>query len=221
MQLADHEDSQSRGAGRRAYVVHEDAAGEPDGYASYRVRWGVEGPGGTGDELEVEDLFAEEPAVRRELWRYCAHMDLIDTVKATNVALDEDLFWQLEDARAARVTEMSDLLWARLVDVPAALEARRYGARGSLVLEVSDPFRPQASGCYRLEVDERGASCGPTGEPPELSLSAADLAAAYLGGVALVALARAGRVVQHRSGALERAQAMFATPLAPWSATDF
>jgi Sterol carrier protein domain len=47
------------------------------------------------------------------------------------------------------------------------------------------------------------------------------LAAAYLGGYRLQAQVITGRVEELTPGALRRADAMFATSLAPWCATGF
>jgi len=60
-----------------------------------------------------------------------------------------------------------------------------------------------------------------TDGPADLSLDVADLAAAYLGGIRVADLARAGRVAELTAGALRRADALFASDRAPWCATMF
>ena len=71
---------------------------------------------------------------------------------------------------------------------------------------------------------------GPTGgqcrkarrsDKTDLTLGLADLGAVYLGGVGLSVLARAGRVVEERAGALARADAAFASSVAPYCGTGF
>jgi predicted acetyltransferase len=54
-----------------------------------------------------------------------------------------------------------------------------------------------------------------------VSISLADLGAAYLGGVRLSTLARAGRVVEHTAGALARADTLFSADPSPHCLTDF
>ena len=55
-----------------------------------------------------------------------------------------------------------------------------------------------------------------TDQEPDLTLSAADLAAAYLGGVSFQTMFNAGRIEEHVPGALVRADAMFTTAQQPW-----
>jgi predicted acetyltransferase len=61
----------------------------------------------------------------------------------------------------------------------------------------------------------------PSSRTPDVSLSAADLGAAYLGGTSFTSLRQAGRVQEHTAGTLSRLNAMFATDLLPWCAQDF
>jgi hypothetical protein len=52
-------------------------------------------------------------------------------------------------------------------------------------------------------------------------VSAADLAAIYMGGTKPSEIARSGRVVENVSGALGRADWMFATARKPWNLVEF
>ncbi len=207
-------------AGPRFAVVYVDATGRPAGYVTYRVQ--VDWLRDDDQTLFVEDLVGITPQARVALWRYCISVDLITRVRASNVPVDDPFGWTLPDPRRFAVTEMSDLLWLRLVDLPAALSARRYPAEGSLVFEVVDRFRPAGAGRYRLEAGRDGAECRRTAaHEPDLALDVTDLGAAYLGGVRLSTLGRAGRVAELRAGALERADALFACSPMPWCSTDF
>jgi predicted acetyltransferase len=114
-----------------------------------------------------------------------------------------------------------DDLWARIVDVPAALATRRYAVPGDLVLEVTDAFMPEVGGRYHLAAGPSATTCEPTRAAAELELSIADLGALYLGGVRLATLARAGRVRELAAGALARADVLFAAERAPWCGTPF
>ena len=120
-----------------------------------------------------------------------------------------------------RVTRLTDHLWVRILDVPAALGARRYAVADRIVLEIADPFRPGNTGRYALEGSADGATCRRTDEDPDLTLEIADLGAVYLGGVRFGTLARAGRVIEQRDGAARRADLLFTSDPPPWCGTSF
>ncbi len=210
-----------RGRGPLFWVLHVDAAGQPDGFASYRLQHGQWAGGLPDHQLHVEDLVASDPTVEAALWRFLLDADLVRSVVAWSRPLDEPLAWRLEDPRQRRVTRVSDFLWLRLLDVPAALSARRYPARGRLVLDVVDTFRPQTSDRYVLEAGEDGAWCATTTDAADLVMGITDLGACYLGGVRFTTLARAGRVNERSAGALARADAMFSCDPPPFCRTGF
>jgi predicted acetyltransferase len=147
-------------------------------------------------------------------------MDLVETVTAEERPPDDPLWWLLADPRRLQRTG-EDGLWLRLLDPARALAERAYRGCGNLVLEVKDESWPKAQGAYRLEVSEDGAECKKSTKRPDLTLSAAELGAIYLGGVKLSDLARAGRAEEHTPGALALADAMFTTAPAPWCAHHF
>ena len=193
-----------------------------EGVASYHIKpsWPAGFPANT---LEVKDLWATSPAAYAGLWRYLFSVDLVGTIQAGRRPVDEPLRWLLADSRRLRFTRTVDELWVRLVDIPAALSARRYRGSGTLVLKVADAFRPQTAGTYRLEVESEGASCraaSGSSSAVDLELDVADLGAAYLGGVSFTTLAQAGRV-EATPGALARADLLFGTARPPSCGTPF
>jgi predicted acetyltransferase len=196
------------------YVLH-DTAGALDGYLVYRFKrgWNEGVPTGT---VEVDDLIANGPGAYADLWRYCLDLDLAAQVTGDHLRADEPLLHLLFEPRRLRLT-VGDGLWVRLVDVPAALTARRYAVTGRLTLAVRDAFSPKNEGLYELEGGPDGAECRPASGEPDLTLGAGELGAAYLGGTRFRTLERAGRVVEGRPGAITRADAMFAWDPAPWS----
>jgi predicted acetyltransferase len=202
------------------YVVLE-RDGRPDGYASYRfqARW----PERSESRVVLQELAAVTPEAHAALWHYLLSIDLVDIIDTRFSALDDPLPWLLTSHRAARATGLHDSLWARILDVPAALAARRYRDRGGLVLEVIDDFRTggEAAGRFALEAGGDGAVCTRTGARPDLTLGVAELSAAYLGGIRLATLAAAGRVQEERAGALARADSMFAGDRFPFAMTWF
>lgn len=182
-----------------------------DGYALYATTSSFdEGlPSGT---VRVREVVAGTDAAAERLWRFLLDLDLMREVTAVTGPDDPLLLSLLAEPRRARA-RFSDCLHVRLVDVAAALAARRYAAPVDVVLEVTDDTCPWNVGRWRLVGDRDGASCGRTDDSADLALTAADLGAAYLGGTSL----RSRPVRELRSGALSRASTAFG-PLdrAPW-----
>ncbi len=186
-----------------------------DGYAIWRAKsaWTDAGPDG---ETKVLELVAATPEAYAELWRFLLSIDLARTLIAAPIAVDEPLFHLVDEPRGLRST-VADGLWIRVVDVPAALAARRYGAPADVVLEVTDALLPRNQGRWRVRVATDGtAACvaaGPDGA--DLAVDVADLGALYLGGTPLGALAAAGRVRELTAGALRTAGAAFGWHVGP------
>jgi predicted acetyltransferase len=201
------------------YALHTEQDGRVTGYALYRVKR-------SGDvhrddsEIVISELTATSPQAHLALWSFLVNLDLMQWVRKRIGPVDEPLRYQLVNPRALQL-ELLDGLWIRLVDVGRALADRRYAADLDLVLEVSDDFCPWNAGRWRLRGGPDGAECGPTRDPADLTLSAADLGAAYLGGTRLATLAAAGRVAELRPGALVRAGLAFGVDRAPWCADVF
>lgn len=196
------------------YAVHETDAGDPDAYAVYEVKhtWPVETP---KLELHVEELMATTPQGYADIWRYVFDVDLVSRVTAGKRPADDALLWLMAEPRRLRFS-FSDALYARLVDVPAALEARGYAEDGAVVIEVRDTFCPWNEGTFTLTITGGAASCSRTDAPPDLACDVNELAATYLGGSTFAQLASAGRVDERAIGALARADAMFRSEPAPW-----
>ena len=211
-------DPKAMRGGRSAhfFVLHESSSGEPDGYATWRIK--EEASEGRGNELWVDNLRGLGDDTEAALWRFVLDVDLVGDVVADARAVDDPLRWRLLDPRQLRVTDQFDMLWLRLVDVAKGLQARGYATGDEVVLELTDDFCPWNTGRWLLSRD----SCTKAGRrKADLALSARDLGAAYLGGVSFSTLARAGRVTELTAGAMARADAMFATDGMPWTTTAF
>ncbi len=208
------------GASRHHDVVYESEPGRVDGWLGYRVkdRWT---DGLPNNLAKVRHLFALTPEAGAALWRYCLDLDLVSTVRLYDRPLDDPLRWYLADPRRLRTIAVGDQLWVRLLDLPRALAARRYATRDALVVEVGDALRPANQGRFRLEGGPDGAACQPTRAEPDLAMDVTELGAAYLGGVRLATLGRAGRVHELTPGALLRADMMLAGDPPAWSTTHF
>jgi predicted acetyltransferase len=184
--------------------------GEPAGYAIYTVmqEWDA---GSSSGAVTIHEAIAPTPEAVRELWRWLLDFDWTAEFVADLLPVDHELFLLLAEPRRMRFT-LNDGVWLRLVDVEAALAARSYRAGESVVLEVVDEFLPENGGEYRVGPD--GAAR--TRARADLALSVGDLGSVYLGGFSFADLARAGRVEERAEGAVERADALFATAAAPW-----
>ena len=203
-----------RGGGRKFYVVNE-RAGEPVGYVMYRVvsDWGDGGV--TLSTLQVQELLALDADGLRETWAYVFGHDLIKTIRARVGPADNPLLLMMAEPRRLAL-RVGDGVWLRIVDVPAALAARRYAGSDGLVLEVSDSFVPEFGGRWRLSVESGSAHVDATTDQADLTLDVADLGALYLGGFSFAQLARAGRTIELTPGARARADALFGTSVRPW-----
>ncbi|MFH9068829.1 GNAT family N-acetyltransferase [Streptomyces alboflavus] len=192
----------------RYVAVHRDADGVPDGYASYAL-------GDPATTLTVDETIAVDDAAATALDGFVLGHDLITQVVFKNVPPEHPLRWRLADFRAGQVSDDTDGLWVRLLDIPRALTARGWFEDGELVLDVDDPFLGERSR-HLLTVRDGKADCVPTDREPDLSLDVSDLASLYLGGTAPSTLVRAGHIRAHHPGAATRADALFRTDRAPY-----
>ena len=197
------------GAGGLTRVLLE-LDGEPAAYALYRLKMAWEHGSSTGS-VNVVEAVGKTPAATRSIWRFLLDIDWMQSVNASLLPVDHPLLLFVPEPRRLRF-RVQDALWARLVDVGAALSARTYAGEGSVVLAVTDAFCPWNDGVWRVEGGEARRSF----DEPELALDVAALGSVYLGGFGFTQLARAGRVEERAPGALQRADALFASEPAPW-----
>ncbi|NED99990.1 GNAT family N-acetyltransferase [Phytoactinopolyspora halotolerans] len=195
-------------------VVYEGESGA-EGYALWRTkaRWAERGPDG---EAHVAEVVAATDEAYRALWRFVLSLDLVRTVRCDFAAVDEPLAHLVTNSYALGASVRPGL-WVRLVDVPAALAARRYAAPLDVVVEVTDDMLPENAGRWRLTGDRTSASCEPTTAGPDLTLDVRELGAIYLGGTPLHSLAVTRKIVEHRPGAAAAVSAAFGWDRAPWS----
>lgn len=189
------------------------------GALRYRVEATWEGmlPAAT---VTVDSLISADTDADIALWSYLMSLDLVTEVKISDRPVDEVLPWLLDDPRRARGEKRHDFLWCRVLDVPAALSARRYRVEGSVVLAVTDP-QGLSAGNYELSGGPDGAQCTMTARSADLTMPVATLGAILLGGYSLRQLVRAGWAREDRMGALDTADTMFSTSADPWCSTWF
>ena len=187
-----------------------DVEGEPRAYAIYRlnVSFGDLGPETT---LRTIEVVGADAAATAGIWRFLLDVDWTRAVSARLQPLDHPLLLLLARPSFARPT-LSDGLWVRLVDVPAALSARTYAGDRAVVFEVRDEFCPWNEGRWKLE----GGEASRTGDAADIALDVAELGSVYLGGFTFRDLLRAGRIEELREGAVYGADVIFRTEGEPW-----
>ena len=200
-------------------ALWRDDAGEVQGAVAYKVtdRWERNRPAG---KAEVTLLVGATPEAERELWRHLAEIDWVATVTASNRGVDDPLQLMLADGRAVARVDTFDCIWARLVDLPAALGARRSLSPGRVVVEVSDR-QGYVTGTWSIELGPDGSDVRPTDDRPDVALPVEALGATFLGGRSVRRLFEAGWLDEHRPGAIDRLDALLTTPTAPWSPTTY
>ncbi len=194
-------------------LLHRDGD-EVDGYALYMARpeWSQGHlPKGTTVVLEVCVRTARALAA---LWNHLLSVDMMATTVAPIIPVDDPGIWTLRDSRQWQ-TQLTDNLWIRLLDVPAALRARTYARDLDVVLDVHDDLLPGNAGRYRLSGGATGASCDPTTASADLRVTAAQLGASYLGGTSLASFALTDGLEEKRRGALHEAATALSAPVAP------
>jgi len=194
-------------------VQYRSVEGAVDGVAVYRVTENEEDF--TASTVDVSLLVAATDEAYAALWRFLLTMDLIGTVRASELSADEPLWWMIADQRAATVT-LRDHHYTRILDVPAVLSARTFDVADTLLLEVADPLGI-AEGTFLLTTDADGAASvdivdeRPVGVPT-IRLGVAELSAVLLGGVSPLTLARAGRLAADDPARVARLFASTVTP---------
>jgi predicted acetyltransferase len=206
-----------KGAGPLQHAVFEGATGV-EGYTAWRLQpvWQAS----VADHVvTVVDLVTLTDAATDGLLRLLTGVDLAGRLVLLGRPVDDPLRWRLADPRRLRPRDLRDFLWLRLVDLAGALAARAYPLQDTLVLELVDPLG-MAARRWQLDASPDGAACAPTSASADLTLSLGDLGTAFLGGVGVSNLWRAGRIDEHTPGAVARTERLFRTPADPWCSTQ-
>ncbi|NMM87619.1 GNAT family N-acetyltransferase [Rhodococcus sp. SRB_17] len=158
-----------------------------DGYVSYRHR-----NEGHDSIVEVDEFVALTTDVYAALWRTLCGLDLVTRIEARQHP-EDPLRLMLTDYRLVRTTRRSDRLWLRIMDVPAALEAREYAADLDTVITIEDPFL-DAGGSFALIIRGGKATCTPTDADARITMPSDVLSSVYLGAHQARTFAAAGRI---------------------------
>jgi predicted acetyltransferase len=185
----------------------------PDGYASYRIRR-------DDDSCVVAEVVAATEEAHAALWRILLALDLTETVHAWSRPAEDPLPDLLTDPRQVRTTGLADGMWARPLDVPAALAARRYAVEIDCVLDVRDPFL-DLGGRFRLRGGPDGADCVRTDAAVDIGTDMATLGGLLFGGRRATTLARAGLLVTDDPALLSRFDRALLADRSPQHGTEF
>jgi predicted acetyltransferase len=188
--------------------------GKPAGYAIYWVKQDWAG-GSSKGVVSILEAIAPTPEAARELWRWLLDFDWTSEFATDLLPLDHELFMLLAEPRRMRFS-VNEGVWVRLIDVGAALSARRYND-GEIVLEVEDAFLPENAGRWR--VTPSGAER--TDGAADLRLDVTALGSVYLGGFTFRELVYGSRAEELTPGAAGRADGLFHTDVQPWCAEIF
>ncbi len=218
-QFADPE-ALREGQERKRIVIVEDEHG-PAAFALFRrkLSWGDTGANGTGS---TEQWAAVTPAASRRLWSVLADLDLLTSFSATCLPLDDPAVLLADDVRALGL-KAQDHVWLRILDLPAALTARTYGADLDVAVQVTDNVVPQNDAVWHMTVEAGIARVtrAADGAQADLRISMQDLSAAYLGGTTIDSLKGAGLVEEATAGAATTLSSAFRSPMAPRSSFSF
>ncbi|MFS8099499.1 GNAT family N-acetyltransferase [Lentzea alba] len=190
VQLADR-DIDRGGLSSYRYALH------PEGYVVFRVKHDGDSSG-PKSELHVRELVCETEQAYVDLYRFLLDMDLAGSI-SFYTAWDDPILHMVDNPRKVR-REDADALWLRIVDLDRALPLRQYSSDVDSVLDVEDTFCPWNSGRWRFTVKNGEATVARTEDPADVTLDAAALGSAFLGGARLSVLRRAHRVVEHTPG---------------------
>ncbi len=211
--LADPEDERDGASGRR--LVHVPGRG----YAAYRVKPAAESATLPDGEVRVQELVATDPEAEAALWQHVCDIDLTTRVVAWMRPPDDAISELLVDPLRARMA-VGPPLYACLLDVVAAFEARAYHVADRLTIAVDDPVRDQ-TGTYLLDAHPEGAEVRRVSDAAQLTLPIEALAAVWLGGMRATQLLAARRIVEHEPGAVARLDRLLAVERLPWTPFEF
>jgi predicted acetyltransferase len=209
--FADPESWREGKSALRHVVFEEDGAAT--GYVAYRQKGNWDDFIASG-EIDLAELVTTSDAAHTGMWSFLTNVDLFTKLSFWNLPVDDPLPWKITEPRRLR-RRLVDALWVRIMDVPAALEARAYEWDSALTFEVTDPAGTDVSGTYRLETSGGAATCRPVSDSADVSLGSDVLGHLYLGGGDALAMSAAGRI-QGDPAAISALHRMFHTDRAPW-----
>lgn len=215
--LLDH--PESRDGREPARLVWATREGRDVGVAHFHrsPKWTSGAAAGT---VGVFFLLSVDAGARLALAERLVDIDLMATTEYW-VAPDDVLALWLPSPRSVGGSGMTDNLWLRLVDLPAAVAERGHAADVDLVVGVRDEILPDNAGSWRWTATGGTGAVSRTDATPDVTLDIGDLGAVWLGGQTLAARTAAGFVAEHRPGAVAELDAALRTAVGPVGTIDF
>jgi predicted acetyltransferase len=193
------------------YAVYEGSDGR--GYVTFRTKQASPGT------VRFDEMYVTSSAARRALLRFGLGFDLCRDLVLWGRPADDPIRWMLADPYAMK-SENFDYVWFRLVDLKAALIARRYDVDGSIIVGVIDEQLKANGGNWSIVVSDGVATVDRTDAAPEITLTADVLAALYMGGRRLSSIVEPDSVGASEE-AIARLDRMFRTTIVPWTSEEF
>lgn len=188
-----------RGGGTRLFALLH-----ADGYVLYR-RTQHDGT----MAAKVVDFRAITDDAYIALWRTLFGLDLITTIDVV-MPPDAPLPYLLTDGRLVTTRSRDDSVWLRIMDVPAALQARTYSGDLDTVLDIRDRFHT-AGGRFTLTVRNGKATCTRTDAPADIELDLDVFGSLYFGAHRARVFAAANRLHAKDNDVLLAFDAAFTT----------
>ena len=186
--------------------------GAPVGYALYRITQSGSSPANWAKEIRVLEAFGADDAATADVWRFLLEIDWTDSLTAQRLPVDHPLPLLVDRVNALGL-RVWDGLWLRVLDVAGALSGRAYASGDPVTVEVvDDPLFADNVGRWTVE----GGQVRRARRRPDVRLPIDALGSTFLGGVSFAELVRAGRAEEGTSGGVDRADAAFRSPAAPW-----
>ncbi len=186
---------------RKRFIIVQDDQG-PAAFALFQRKLAFEDSQANGHG-ETDTWAATTAASAHRMWSVLGDLDLMKSFGVSGVALDDPLVTLASNVRGLRL-RFRDQLWLRILAVPAALEARTYGADVDVTIDVNDSLIAENSHPWRVKVKGGTASVthAERDATTDMRIGIQELSAAYLGGVSLDSLAAAGLVSEGVPGAV-------------------
>ena len=209
---------ESRGDREPARLLWATRDGRDVGCAYFHrtPRWTDGQPAG---DVGVFFLLSVDAGARLALAERLVDLDLMGSTEYW-VAPDDLLVQWLPSPRSLGGGGLSDCLWLRLVDLPAAVAERAHTGDLDVVVEVRDEILTEQAGTWRWTARDGVGELTRTDDRPDLTLDIGDLGAVWLGGQSLAARAAAGYVTGE-PGAVAALDAALRTPIGPVATIDF
>ena len=188
-------------------------AGHDVGFLKFTVnnKWEHGRPQAT---CTVDMLVGETALDEAVLWQFCCKLDWVTTVTGRDRRPGDSLRWFVSDARTVHERDRADFTWLRVLS-PAAVALRQFSDSGDLTIAVSDSLGLMPSTIHLHVASDGTRECVQSQSEPDLSMDVSELGMLTMGGVSPVELAAVGRIVEHRPGAVLRAERMFRWPVVP------